>query len=175
MLTLGLSAIMIAGPLLVPRSRLRACLQILFCVFLFRLNPGLLPQWYYFPVTILAAILVAALAAVAAAPARRNLFAETTRRLPNVIDPALEKLTSLGSGVVRGGSGLAVGVSAAADAALLDRQPAARVEDCYARDQYCGQETSFQSAADERWDVVLATAGSLGSFDERCSIHTLVP
>ncbi|KAJ3479387.1 hypothetical protein NLG97_g8331 [Lecanicillium saksenae] len=85
MLTLGISAIiMITGPFLIPRSRLHAYVQILFCIVLFRLQPGLLPKWYYFPLTVL-------VAALAAASARAGLFAEA-RQLPSKIDPALGTL-----------------------------------------------------------------------------------
>lgn len=51
---------MLIAPLLVPRSKVHACLQIIICLVLFRLCPGLLPKWYYFPLTVLAALLVTA-------------------------------------------------------------------------------------------------------------------
>lgn len=69
-----------AAPILVPRSRLHAYLQITFCIVLFRLNPGLLPQWHHSALTILAAAL--ALAIVSVCRVRRPRVDAVTPRWP---------------------------------------------------------------------------------------------
>jgi hypothetical protein len=63
---------MITAPLLLPRSRKHAYIQILSCLLLFYIYPQLVPDWYYFPLTILTVALLSA-------PSRAQLRGALTR------------------------------------------------------------------------------------------------
>lgn len=48
-----------ASPVLMPRSRVHALAQITICIILFCLRPDLIPQWYFFPLTLLLVAVIA--------------------------------------------------------------------------------------------------------------------
>ncbi len=54
-----------ASPILMPRSRVHALVQITLCIILFRLRPDLLPRWYFFPLTLLVVAAVALIVTLA--------------------------------------------------------------------------------------------------------------